>query len=107
MCVLCFLFVSAFIYFCLSVWLSVCPFVCMSVCLSVHLSVSLSVCLSICLSVFLFVSTVGHHLFDTQLSDSMDYPKVHGLSELQGCPHARVYDSCAYSTVFVVHVSSN
>ena len=26
--------------------------------------------------------TVGHHLSDTQLSDSMDYPTVLGLSEL-------------------------
>ena len=27
---------------------------------------------------------------------------MHGLSELQGCVCARIYDSCAYSTVSVV-----
>ena len=55
---------------------------------------------------------VGHRLSDTQLSDtqlsdSTDYPTVHGLSELRGCEHAGIYDSCAYSTVSVIHVSSN
>ena len=52
-------------------------------------------------------STVGHHLSDTQLSDSMDYPTVYVLSELRGCVHARIYDSCAYSTVSVIHMLSN
>ena len=56
---------------------------------------------------FVETSTVGHYLFDTQLSDSTDYPTVHGLSELRGCAHSRMYDSCAYSTVSVIHVLAN
>ena len=56
---------------------------------------------------FFNLSTVGHHLSDTQLFDITDYPKVHRLSELQGCAHTRIYDSCVYSTVSVIHVSSN
>ena len=48
------------------------------------------------------VNTVGHHLFDTQLFDSTDCRTVVGLSELRGCAHAGIYDSCAYSTTATV-----
>ena len=51
-------------------------------------------CLIGCLAL---AKTVGHHL-----SDSTDYPMVLGLSELRGCAHAGIYDSCAYSTTATV-----
>ena len=48
---------------------------------SIHLC--LGPCVGLVALLSLLRSTVQHHLFDTQLSDSTDYLTVHGLSDCE------------------------